>query len=129
MLLKETFSKMVKKNPCKGCNLCCKHVAIEIDSPEDDDDFEQIRWFLAHKNVWVFIDHDDSWNVQFNTLCKKLNEKGLCSIYERRPQICRDYSSENCEKYGAGESFKLLWKDLEEFEKWVKSGKIIPEVN
>jgi len=117
---------MVGKNLCFGCDLCCRHVALEIDDPEDEEDFEQMRWFLLHENVWVFIDHDDSWNLQFNTPCKKL-EKNLCSDYKKRPQICREYSPENCEKFGDGDSFKIMWKDVGEFEKWMADGKIIPE--
>jgi uncharacterized protein len=117
---------MNKENPCFGCDLCCKHVALEIDTPEDKKDYEQIRWYLVHKDVLVFIDHDDSWNLQFNTPCEKL-EKDSCSIYNKRPSVCRGYSAGSCEKYGEGNSYKLTWKNLEEFEEWLKEGKIIPE--
>ena len=113
---------MNSDNPCLGCEHCCKYVALEIDKPEDKSDFEQIRWFLAHKDVWVFIDHDDSWNVQFNTRCEKLGD-GLCSIYDSRPEICRGYSPGECEKYGLGNSSKKIWKSLEEFEIWLKKNK------
>ena len=117
---------MNKKNPCDGCDLCCKYIALEIDTPEDKNDYEQIRWYLAHKNVWVWIDHDDSWNLQFNTPCEKL-DKQLCTIYDKRPQICRDYSTDACERYGDGDSFKLLWKHMEEFDEWLANGKVIPK--
>jgi Fe-S-cluster containining protein len=110
------------ENLCSGCDHCCNYVALEIDKPENEEELDQIRWFLLHKNVWVFIDHDDSWNLQFNTPCEKLDKK-KCSFYEKRPQICRDYSTENCEKYGDGDSFKFLWKTLEDFEGWLKNNK------
>ena len=113
---------MEKTNPCFGCDQCCRYVALEIDEPEDKEDFDQIKWFLVHKDVWIFIDHDDSWNIQFNTPCEKLDDK-KCSIYEKRPTICRKHSVENCEKYGEGDSFKFLWKNLEEFEEWLKKNK------
>ena len=71
---------MNKRNPCYGCDKCCRYVALEIDTPEDREDIDQIRWFLVHKNVWIFIDHDDSWNIQFNTPCENLDEEGNCSI-------------------------------------------------
>ena len=110
----------IKQNPCAGCSLCCRYIAMEIDRPEEKKDVEQIRWFLLHKNVWIFIDHDSSWNIQFNTPCEKLDGH-LCSIYETRPQICRDYSVDSCEKYGDGDSFKVLWKHEEEFTEWLKT--------
>jgi len=116
---------MEKDNPCSGCDLCCRHIALEIDKPETEKEFDQIRWFLVHKNVWIFIDNDGSWNMQVNTPCEKLKD-GLCSIYEKRPKICQDYSSDNCEKNGDGDSFKIIWKSLEEFEEWVENGKVIP---
>jgi len=114
---------MVEKETCEGCDLCCRHVALEIDVPEDKEDFDQIKWFLVHRDVWVFIDHDDSWNLQFSTPCEKLDDGGDCLIYETRPQICREYSLDACEKYGAGDSFKFLWKSLEEFEGWLRNSK------
>jgi len=123
------FRLMVEKdflknmNRCAGCSKCCEYVALEIDKPEDQEDFDQIKWFLLHKNVWIFIDHDNSWNIQFNTPCEKLTEEKLCGIYETRPQICRDYSNESCEKWGAGNSFKLLWKNEVEFEEWLRNHK------
>lgn len=118
---------MKNKNPCDGCDLCCRHIALEIDEPETDKEFDQIRWFLLHKDVWVFIDNDNSWNLQVNTPCEKLGENGWCSYYEKRPTICREYSPGNCERNGEGNSFKVMWKNIEDFEKWVDEGKLIPK--
>ena len=117
---------MKKRNPCDGCSLCCRHIAVEIDAPESEKDYDEIRWFLLHRDVWVFVD-DDGWNLQVNTPCEKLDDKGWCTYYEKRPGICKDYSSENCEKHGDGDSFKVLWKDVNEFDEWVGNGKVIPE--
>ena len=128
---------MVEKNPCDGCDLCCRHIAVEIDKPETKKEYDQIKWFLLHKDIWIFIDNDDSWNLQANNPCVKLTPldtpsdedqtgqaDGICSYYKERPQICRDYSSDNCEKHGDGDSFKVLWKSLEEFEEWLIGQKI-----
>lgn len=120
-------------NPCNGCSKCCEYIAMEIDEPEDRKDFQQIRWFLAHKDVWIFLDHDDSWNIQFNTDCEKLEDHEVvqgeeakvgiqrwCGIYDGRPDICIDHSSENCDKWGQGESFTKIWRTMEEFDEWLK---------
>lgn len=117
---------MAKENPCDGCDLCCRHIAVEIDAPETDKEFDQIRWFLLHEDVWVFIDNDDSWNLQVNRKCEKLGENGWCGIYEERPFICKDYSAKNCERHGSGDSYKVLFKSLEDFEEWVSKGRVIP---
>ena len=112
----------MKKLICGDCDKCCKYVALEIDKPEDKEDFDQIRWFLAHKNVWVFLDHDNSWNIQFNTICEKL-ENGKCSIYEKRPTICRSYTQDTCERHGGGKAYKKMWTKIESFEDWMKKNK------
>jgi uncharacterized protein len=109
-------------NKCKGCDLCCRYVVIEIDKPKTEEDFDEIVWFLVHKNVRVFIDNDNSWNLQFDSACEKL-KGGKCSIYDKRPSICRKYSTESCEKYGAGKSYKKLWKTSEEFIRWRNKNK------
>jgi len=127
MTEEETNLVQNEENPCDGCTKCCNYVAIELDEPEDEDDWNHIRWYLVHQNTWIFIDNDDSWNIQFNTPCQKIDEKGWCTIYDKRPKICRKYTTENCEKYGEGESFKVLFKTMEEFDEWYKNGKVIPE--
>ena len=111
------------KNPCDGCSQCCEYIALEIDEPDlkKKKDVGEIKWYLLHKDVWVFIDNDDTWNIQFNTKCEKLDDKGMCGDYENRPYICRQHSPENCERYGDGDSFKFLFKTKEEFEQWLES--------
>jgi Fe-S-cluster containining protein len=32
-----------------------------------------------------------------HTTCKHLGHDNRCGIYETRPQICRDYTTDNCE--------------------------------
>lgn len=128
---------MAEKNPCDDCDLCCRHIAVEIDKPESKKEFDQIRWFLLHEDIWIFIDNDNSWNLQVNRTCVKLTPLdkrnlmgqvgGSCSYYEKRPSICRNYSAVNCERNGDGDSFKIMWKEIEEFEKWVDEGKVIPK--
>jgi Fe-S-cluster containining protein len=123
----ETNLTKDESNPCDGCTKCCSYVALEIDEPTDKEDFDHIRWYLVHKNVSIFIDHDDSWNIEFNSPCENLDEHGWCKIYGSRPLICKQYTTENCEKYGGGNAYKLLFTTLDEFETWFSSGKIIPK--
>lgn len=123
----ETNIKKDETNPCEGCTTCCSYVAIELDSPENEEEYNNIRWYLVHKDVWIFVDHDNSWNIQFNSPCEMLNEKGWCKIYEKRPMICRQYTTKNCEKNGNGKSYKILFKTLKEFEEWFNNGKVIPK--
>ncbi len=47
------------ENMCRFCGACCRHVAIEIDTPEDTDDYEDIYWYLLHENIKVFVTEKD----------------------------------------------------------------------
>jgi Fe-S-cluster containining protein len=113
-------------NPCLACSLCCKYVSLEIDKPKlkVQKDIDEIRWFLLHENVEIYIDNENNWNIQFNTKCKKLNKNGLCSIYKNRPKICRQHSVKECEKYGKDAPYKISFKNINQFEKWLSSKKI-----
>jgi Fe-S-cluster containining protein len=82
---------------CDHCTAkCCRYFALPIDTPEDWRDFEYIRWYLLHDRATVFID-DGNWYLMVHTACKHLRDDHRCGIYETRPQICREYSTDNCE--------------------------------
>ena len=111
--------KMEEKT-CSGCNAkCCRYVATEIDTPEDMGDYENILWYLCHKDIEVFI-NDDLWYIQFNTDCKNLDKNGKCLIYDKRPEICKNLKIDNCERYGEGEPHEVLFKEPEEFVRYMK---------
>ena len=82
---------------CECCTAkCCRYFAMPIDAPEDFADFEYIRWFLLHDRATVFKE-DDTWYLLVHTTCRHLQDDNRCGIYETRPQICRDYSTKDCE--------------------------------
>ncbi len=82
---------------CEHCNAkCCRYFALPIDEPDCLEDFEFIRWYLLHERATVFVE-EDSWYLLVNTVCKHLGEDNMCGIYETRPQICRDYTTDACE--------------------------------
>ncbi|NLE64449.1 MAG: YkgJ family cysteine cluster protein [Elusimicrobia bacterium] len=90
-----------REDHCSPCTSCCEYVALEIDTPTTWKDFENIRWYLLHENVWVYVDFDNIWHVQFNTPCHKL-EKSRCGIYPQRPEICRAYDPKDCPRHAGG---------------------------
>lgn len=82
---------------CDYCTAkCCKYFALPIDTPETLKDFEYMRWFLLHDRATVFTE-DDTWYILVHTTCKHLLPDNRCGIYETRPLICREYSTDNCE--------------------------------
>jgi len=106
--------------PCAVCGgRCCGYVAIGIDSPKSVKGRENIRWFLLHRDVAVYIDHNKDWYIEFKTPCGALNTKNRCTIYERRPKICSDYGNAHgdCEYYDT--PYIEKFETLDHFEKWL----------
>ncbi len=84
-------------NLCDYCTArCCHYFALPIDTPSEWRDFDFIRWYLLHGQATVFVDSGD-WYLMVHTTCKHLQDDYRCGIYDTRPQICRDYSTDNCE--------------------------------
>ena len=57
---------------------------------------EQIEPVALHERASVFKEEGD-WYLLVHTTCKHLRSDNRCGIYETRPQICREYSTDNCE--------------------------------
>jgi Fe-S-cluster containining protein len=106
--------------PCLACTQCCHYVAIEIDTPESRSDFDQIRWYLYHPGIEIYIDHDDHWNVLFHSRCVQLQPDGKCGVYEHRPHICRDYSERTCEPNTNEPAEKVLLKNADDLAEWMR---------
>ena len=109
---------------CDACNAdCCKYVATEIDAPTDKNDYDNIRWYLMHKNVNVFIDHDDNWYLEFETVCVHLGDDNRCKIYKKRPAICAMHGVGDgvCEFFGDELPYKICFKNEMDFEKYMKN--------
>lgn len=82
---------------CSYCTArCCRYFAMPIDEPTTYQDMDFVRWYLLHERATVFIE-DETWYLLVHTDCKHLQPDHRCGIYETRPQICRDYSTSNCE--------------------------------
>jgi len=82
---------------CEFCTAkCCRYFALPIEKPTDLKDFEYMRWFLLHDHATVFTE-EGVWYILVHTTCKHLQSDNRCGIYDTRPQICREYTTENCE--------------------------------
>lgn len=112
---------MLKKDLCKDCEaICCKYVVLDIDTPETLKDFENIKWYVLHKNVEVFVDYEGIWNIRFITNCESLNKKNKCSTYRKRPEICKEFSSKDCPQNKKYEEI-LTFKKLEDVEEYIEN--------
>ena len=101
---------------CDKCSaLCCRYFVLEIDKPETRRQFDDVRWYLVHEGTFVFIEKK-KWYLGVYARCKHLLADNRCGIYEKRPQICRDYSTENCDYHGGDYGWEKLFSSAEQLE-------------
>jgi Fe-S-cluster containining protein len=110
---------------CRKCgSKCCKYFALEIDKPADEEELDDVRWYLCHQGASVFVE-EGKWYLELQNMCKYLQPGGGCAIYEKRPRICADYGVDsdgdvNCHISGAPFDYEYEFGSLEEFEEYIE---------
>ena len=102
---------------CKKCNgKCCNYITIQIKPPEEDIDFEELKWFLCHENIIVYIDNDGEWCVEVATKCKNIDKNNRCMIYPIRPKVCSDHKTADCEANDFEAFYKRIFTKMEDID-------------
>lgn len=105
---------------CEHCTgVCCKYVALPIETPETRRDYDDIRWYLMHEGMQVFVE-EGAWYIQFATPCRSLQPDNLCRIHATRPQICREYTTKDCDYHGGAYRYEHLFTEPEQIEAYAK---------
>ena len=82
---------------CSYCTArCCRYFAMGIDTPTTWEQFDNMRWYMMHGPFSIFVD-GETWYLMIPGDCQHLLDDHRCGTYETRPQICRDYTTDNCE--------------------------------
>lgn len=112
--------KKVKKSLCTACTgLCCRYFALPIETPEDKEDYDDIRWYLCHKGITVFVE-DGDWYLNVKNKCKHLAADHICRIYEKRPKICRGYHQRDCDLSEGEYDYELHFTTDKQMEEYIK---------
>ncbi len=112
-------------NLCEHCAAaCCRYLALPLDKPTSARDHDDIRWYLMHEDVSVFVEEGD-WYIQYQTTCKNLGADNICTVYETRPEICREYKSDGCDYSGGTYDYDHLFTHPKQIEEYYhnKTGK------
>jgi uncharacterized protein len=105
---------------CDRCvALCCRYFALPLDNPTSPRDYDNIRWYLMHENVVVYIEKKQ-WYIAILTRCKNLQADNRCGVYETRPKICREYKTDNCDYHGGEYDFEKLFTSPEQIEAYAR---------
>jgi Fe-S-cluster containining protein len=112
---------MAKKSQCEKCTgLCCQYFALPIETPKDKDDYDDIRWYLCHEDITVFVEEGE-WYINVNNCCRHLSKKdNRCKIYGKRPNICREYKHEDCDFIEGEYDYELHFTNDKQMEEYIK---------
>ncbi len=103
---------------CEHCTaVCCRYIALPIEEPTDRRDYDDIRWYVMHEGISVFVE-DGDWYIQFATPCQNLRPDNMCGIYESRPAICREYQAGDCDYAGGEYKYEVLLTTPEQVEQY-----------
>ena len=106
---------------CEHCTAaCCRYIALPIDTPETQADFDDVRWFLIHERVSVFVE-DGDWYIAFDTPCRHLQADHRCGVYATRPKVCRAYSTDECDYHSGDYGWEQHFTSPEHLEDYVRA--------
>ena len=119
---------MSHEQKCGRCitSKCCSYTTEALGEIEDKEDFDHLLWQISHQGVEVYKS-DGDWYLLIDGKCEHLDQQGGCGIYEKRPQVCRDYNADWCEfDESAVKGFELYFRNykellnycLERFDDW-----------
>jgi uncharacterized protein len=114
-------TKKTSNNLCEGCGgRCCRYIAFPLDNPETKKDYDDIRWYLCHKGISVFVE-DGQWYASISTNCRHLcSDTGKCKIYDNRPKICREFDPSGCEYRSEEYGYELHFTDDKQMQDYIK---------
>jgi uncharacterized protein len=107
-------------NHCTG--RCCRHFSLPIDNPTTWNDYDSIRWYLAHGQTLIYVERKQ-WYLLVMTKCTYLTDGDLCRIYLNRPKVCRDYTTDHCE-YDGEWTFDKVFETPEQL--WEYAEAVLP---
>ena len=118
--------RVLRKDVPKGACLCdyctakcCRYFALPIETPTELDDFSNIRWYMLHGRVAIFVEGDDWYLMVYND-CQALLPDNRCGIYEDRPNICRAYTTDDCE-YDDDATYDMFFETPEQIWEYAEA--------
>ena len=120
-----------KPTDVKDCNdcpaMCCHDLTIDIKKPRTREDIDILKWKLNYENIGVYI-RNLRWHMIIKSKCQYLGDDNLCTIYDKRDDICRNHMPPNCERFGEWYDRMITDPDdLEAFLQAQKKGKRTPK--
>jgi Fe-S-cluster containining protein len=111
---------MADKSRCEKCDsLCCRYFALPIEKPRDKGDYDDIRWYLCHRGISVFVE-DGDWYISIKNKCRHLTKDNRCRVYDKRPRICRGYRHSTCDFVEGYYDYSLHFTNDKQMAEYIK---------
>ena len=89
----------MRHRDCLECGAkCCKFISIGLDEFPADLDPDPERYFNLHEGVRV-VETRGGREIVIASRCSALREDDTCSIYEDRPDLCRNFTEKTAGRY------------------------------
>ena len=106
---------------CDDCPAkCCYKLLVPFNKPRTRADLDYYKWHLHYDTVAIVV-RARRWYLAVEGRCIYLDDKELCTIYDRRPEICRDHNPPDCEHFGKW--YDQIYATPEELEKYFEREK------
>jgi Fe-S-cluster containining protein len=79
---------------------------------------ETLKWYLHFDTIQIYI-RRRRWNMLFQGKCAYLSKKNLCTIYDKRPEICRAYRPNTCER--TSQWYDTILSTADDLESYLKT--------
>lgn len=99
---------------CNKCGNCCRE--IRADGLKNEKELKFMQFIFPHYKRFFIIKKDDNNNIVLS--CKYLNNNGECSVYDKRPKLCRDYPKESISfnlEMPEGCGYKVIKKEFKDY--------------
>lgn len=98
-VVQETTDEVWKQIDCLACGHCCKSLQIVVDD-KDIQRLAQRFQMTPQKFAKQYVDRDQDGTQYFkSTPCVFLADDNRCTVYEDRPQACRDFPYLHAENF------------------------------
>lgn len=99
---------------CLKCGKCCKE--IRSLGMKNEKDLKLMQFFLPHYRRFFILRTEINGELVLS--CKYLDKNGLCSVYNKRPSVCKNYPSKNINFNGEmidGCGFTVIKKEFKDY--------------
>jgi len=101
---------------CKKCGKCCRYMYSFDTYTEKEFKFMQFL-FPTYRKFYIKGKDEDG---NFIFACNKVSKEGLCTVYDKRPKMCRVYPNKRILYPAAlheGCGYKVIKKTFEDYIK------------